>query len=406
MNLAQQRKALAQDALRNGDLTRAGAYANLILAADPLDVEAQRLLRDVAQRIGFPAAFDPAAATLADGNRFLLIKAWGAGFWSDVVQVLGALLLAEITGRIPVVHWGATSLYGPGTENDVWTDFFKPVSDVTFDALCTVGGEPLYPDSWNAVGLAWSKPRITQTPLSFTHSPLSYLARTEQIVVFDSFVSVPDLVRWIPLSHPWHGGSAEAILRALIKKYLHPQERIAAACDAFAAEFLPRKPVVAVHLRSVVKTLEFQCHRQLNEEIIAQIRQLPSDATVFLLTDSEEYLKRVCDSFKGAVVTTQAQRTQWGEVHLMQNGRETTIGREIMTDTYLALRADYFVGSGVSNVAGMIALLKDWAANRCLLVSQPTISQPTPIEGLSTADEVTKLFGTLTYAEFTPLKFV
>src|SRR5215469_16394010 len=36
----------------------------------------------------------------------LLIKAWGAGFWSDVSHVFGGLLLAEVTGRKPVVHWG------------------------------------------------------------------------------------------------------------------------------------------------------------------------------------------------------------------------------------------------------------------------------------------------------------
>jgi len=35
-------------------------------------------------------------------QQFLVIKAWGYGFWSDVSHVLGCLLLAEITGRIPV----------------------------------------------------------------------------------------------------------------------------------------------------------------------------------------------------------------------------------------------------------------------------------------------------------------
>src|SRR4051812_28856508 len=32
------------------------------------------------------------------GKRYLLIKAWGEGFWSDMFHVVGCLLLSEITG--------------------------------------------------------------------------------------------------------------------------------------------------------------------------------------------------------------------------------------------------------------------------------------------------------------------
>jgi len=45
-------------------------------------------------------------------EKFLLIKAWGYGFWSDVSHVLGQLLVAELTGRTPIVHWGQNSLFG------------------------------------------------------------------------------------------------------------------------------------------------------------------------------------------------------------------------------------------------------------------------------------------------------
>jgi hypothetical protein len=40
-----------------------------------------------------------------DGHaRYLLIKAWGFGFWADLDHVLGALLLADLTRRVPVVY--------------------------------------------------------------------------------------------------------------------------------------------------------------------------------------------------------------------------------------------------------------------------------------------------------------
>ncbi|MFH1020476.1 MAG: hypothetical protein V1782_07685, partial [Pseudomonadota bacterium] len=44
-------------------------------------------------------------------EKFLLIKAWGFGFWSDVSQILGQLLLAELTNRTPIIHWGSNSLF-------------------------------------------------------------------------------------------------------------------------------------------------------------------------------------------------------------------------------------------------------------------------------------------------------
>ena len=56
--------------------------------------------------------------------QFLLIKAWGFGFWSDVSHVLGCLLLAEITGRTPVTYWGRNSLFRDGSGQDAFRLYF------------------------------------------------------------------------------------------------------------------------------------------------------------------------------------------------------------------------------------------------------------------------------------------
>lgn len=68
-----------------------------------------------------------AAVPHSKSGGFLLIKSWGYGFWSDVEHVIGALLLAEMTGRTPVVHWGGNSYFsddeGGGTP-------FEPFSNL------------------------------------------------------------------------------------------------------------------------------------------------------------------------------------------------------------------------------------------------------------------------------------
>jgi len=45
-------------------------------------------------------------------------------------------------------------------------------------------------------------------------------------------------------------------------------------------------------------------------------------------------------------------------------------GGIVMIDTYLALRADRFIGNGRSNVFGMIAVMKDWAPGGCTLIGR------------------------------------
>ena len=67
------------------------------------------------------------------GPRYLLIRAWGHGFWSDVDHVMGGLLLAEMTGRLPIIHWGAESLFSTDPAGNAWTEFFEPINGLGLD---------------------------------------------------------------------------------------------------------------------------------------------------------------------------------------------------------------------------------------------------------------------------------
>src|SRR3974390_1934030 len=79
---------------------------------------------------------------------YLLIKAWGAGFWSDVSHVFGGLLLAEVTGRKPVVHWGRNSRFGDGSDADAFGRFFEPISDYAIEDLIALDDADFYPRKW------------------------------------------------------------------------------------------------------------------------------------------------------------------------------------------------------------------------------------------------------------------
>src|SRR5438105_9423414 len=91
----------------------------------------------------------PPPGTTAERHRFLLIKAWGCGFWSDMNHVFGSLLLAEITGRTPVTHWGSNSLFRDETGSDAFRLYFEPVSSFDIEYLTAIRRATFFPAKWS-----------------------------------------------------------------------------------------------------------------------------------------------------------------------------------------------------------------------------------------------------------------
>jgi hypothetical protein len=69
-----------------------------------------------------------------------------------------------------------------------------------------------------------------------------------------------------------------------------------------------------------------------------------------------------------------------GEIglHHRQAREPVRLGREVMIDTYLALRCDTFLGMGLSNLSGMVAMLKPWPSGSCTILG-PSILHDIPL---------------------------
>ena len=83
---------------------------------------------------------------------YLLIKAWGFGFFSDVYHVLGQLLLAELTDRQPIVHWGQNSLFTDRSGQNAFEFFFEPLSELNVSDLASQDHD-YFPRKWNPENL-------------------------------------------------------------------------------------------------------------------------------------------------------------------------------------------------------------------------------------------------------------
>jgi len=373
-------------ALKTNDVAGAEIAARLMLDDAPGDAAALHILGVIAAKVqAFDLAEDYFARALAAepgnaqiaqnlaaartaprpqfiaGPRFLVIREWGFGFWSDVSHVLGALLLAEATGRIPVTWWGSQSLFSDGADRDAFQDYFQPVSDVTLQNLPT----GFFPPRWNATNLKTT----TDAKWQGRTGPVYFLNRPERVAVCDFFVAVPNVIPWLPPTHSLHGKTVDAAYRYLTDKYLRPRADIIAACDVFFDKELKGAPFAAAHLRGGDKFREDENARAVNQAILSLLAEVDSSLPILALTDDERCLSMLRSTFGTRVIATQCQRSHTNEgVHLLPNTLPIPAGREAMIDVYLALRAQRFIGNGLSNVSAMVSVLKDWAQDSCTLI--------------------------------------
>ena len=298
------------------------------------------------------------------GPGFVLIKSWGYGFCAELAHLLGGLLLAEITGRTPVVHWGRRCLFSGDGEG--FTRFFAPVSDVGLETLTTLEGASLFPAGWSLETLERDRPvaRPGQGPAA-----LEFLARPETILVCDQFLGVADLAPWIPPGHRLHGLSLPACFQALADAWLRPLPEIAAAVAAFRARHLEGGPVLAVHLRGSDKVLEVPDMDEANQHSLALFEAMPADWRILLLTDDARLAHRLRARHGERLVMTDCRRSAGATgIHYHPGEDGPTLGREVLTDLLLALEADRFLGNGRSNVSALIATLRTAKGRESTLV--------------------------------------
>lgn len=304
--------------------------------------------------------------------RFLLIKAWGFGFWSDVAHVLGCLLICELTGRIPVTDWGANSLFTDGSGEDAFRLFFEPLSSVTVQDLIADGGT-VFPKAWEARGLA-------ATPLDWGKgkqalSPLQFLNRSERVVVCDFHAAISEMAAHIPASHPMAGRSVDEIFRYLAARHLVPRADIQAESKAFVDAHLSGPGAVAIHLRGTDKVSEVKELDSLNMALLEAASGFDPSWRIFVMSDDQRWIDRAVKRYGDRVVTTTHRRTTGGVgLHKLGVTGETlgheVLGREVLIDCCIAMACDRFAGLAFSNVAAMIDIMKNWDSGAVLLVGK------------------------------------
>jgi protein O-GlcNAc transferase len=309
-------------------------------------------------------------------EKYLIIKSWGTGYWSDIDNLLGNLLLAEITGRVPVIDWSSGSLFRGDGDLDSFADFWEPVSKLSVADL-TSAQFSYFPPKWNSSNLGQGNLNKSQGPYS-RMAWHYYLHRNETVLVSDYFVAINDLRPWLQEDHWLRGLSAEEVYRRLFAKYLHLKPEIDAEIETFWAEHMDGPPVIAVHIRGSDKFTEDQNLTLLNQlygAAISKVLENCPDARIFLMTDTEQIATEYQAVYGERLIIPPCFRTSSAVgVHFQKTADHRQLVTEVIRDVLLAVRCNQFIGNGLSNVSAAVAYMKEWPHDSCRLLGAKTIT--------------------------------
>jgi GDP-fucose protein O-fucosyltransferase len=161
------------------------------------------------------------------------------------------------------------------------------------------------------------------------------------------------------------------LYRRLVRDYLQPQPRMVAVINHFIESHLP-EPYLALHLRGTDKESEIGNLSEINRNLLNTAKTMATQNglnKVFVMTDCIQ-LEHAAKKVLGGKAVFYSSRRSMNRLPLHLNNNQTSSehGCEILIESYIAARADCFVGNGASNVTAMIAHLRDWSESQLHLL--------------------------------------
>jgi len=229
------------------------------------------------------------------------------------------------------------------------------------------------------------------------------LSCKENVLVGDVYFDMYNLIPFIKKDNPAYGMTVSQIYNYLFKKYIHLKQDVEVEIQGFYNSWLrDNGPLLAVHVCSPEKNRVFQIKSRRKQRYqyhsksyknskkdakqekvkvprfgrkrkIMQPNKPYHDAikkyidkydvkTIFLATNSEEILKEYREKYGSMVVSTECSRlsgekeNEYLDSYIVKRRR----GIEILKDTFLAAKCDFFVGNDFSSLSHAVTFVRDW----------------------------------------------
>ncbi len=366
------------------------------------------------------------------GDRFLLIKPWSNRLWPDLEHVLGQLLIAEITNRIPVVYWPTLCLHNGFIHTNGFELYFEPVSGFSIFDLAKPE-YTFYPPFWDADNLLVED---ADKDKWMYRSIGDLISSDANVVVADVYFSIGEIIPFVRKENAAYGMTATEIYRYLFKKYIRPKRDIIMEVQGFYNSWLKDgHPLLAVHVRreddmiidqrkdvadenywtrysrkygskpSKKRKRKYRFFGKgkmlkANTEYHAEIQKIMNEYSIrkiFLLTDSEEVVEEYRKKYGDLIVCTDCKRLSRNDpAYNMENPMvKRRRGIETIKDAYLAARCDFFIGNDFSNLSRAIYRMKDWPQENIKLLFRQKRKRKYPVNAKIIVPGENKLLSTL-----------
>lgn len=340
-------------------------------------------------------------------DRFLLIKAWSYILWGDVDHVLGQLLIAEITDRIPVIYWPTHCIHNGFIHTNGFELYFEPINSYTVFELAKED-YTYYPPIWDCDNLLVEDP--TKDTWTFRNAG-DMLGCKANVVVGDVYYNVYELIPFIKKNHAAYGMSVEQVYHYLFGKYIRIKPDIDTEIQGYYNSWLKdSQPALAVHVKRVnnelvfdtrdadkfdnqywnkvyrnmkkdsekprreaIKYLRKNKYKEPNKVYHREIHKLIEKYNIkriFLLTDCQETVKEYTELYGSRIVYTDCKRLEADkESPFMENAMiNRRRGIEAIKDAFIAAKCDFFIGNDFSNLSHAVTRMKDWPAKNVKLL--------------------------------------
>lgn len=239
----------------------------------------------------------------AESMRALLIKAKG-GLGNRMLAGVTGVILAQLTGRTPVIDW-RDGLYVPQGTN-LYPLLFRDPTGI--DPACFDAASSVAPDLWSG-RLAEQPVRIIARHFPNRHSspfiyrrlsvPLTGRDPAARVGVFWSYLpKLARLRRRMQADRRFDGRHLDAITQDMLHRFFTPNDRVRQTIgDLFAGR--PR-PVIGVHIRFTDRKVPLA----KIERALSRLRARFPESDIFLATDSAAAQSYITDRFARVFTTT------------------------------------------------------------------------------------------------------
>jgi hypothetical protein len=293
----------------------------------------------------------------------LFIHAIPEGMVALLRHTVHGLLLAELSGRTPLIYWGSRFLYrGRSMGENAFLCFFEDVGCCDGTQIRSAHGGFL-PNNWSAQNVfndslishryEESRPGVVQPPLEIL------LSSEAEVIVYTHWNHLADILPFVPEGSEYHGLSNATVAGMVFRKYFKVLPEVLAPAKRILESVTASGRLIGVHCRGSDKITE---HALVTpEDYRKQVdRILRNDDLVFLATDSVKALKKFLGWYGDRLIFTDCERSSNAQgVHFTAMDREKA-GRDFLVDAYLLSKCAVHFGNQGSHVSFLVqAMLKE-----------------------------------------------